>query len=520
MRDLALLRTLPCRSILGNHVKSPLATRTPSGISEWWPAVLFFSYSMALSVVVLFIFEPTSLFTIVFLELLTVGIAIDLSEYTCILVVREPLLPPQLKAIEGMPGVALLMVVCDDLVPEALAQLGSQTYPNTTVYLLDDSIQKQNRLTLDRLKFNVLRRSNRRGAKAGNLNNWLQMFGESYDYFVVLDSDSILPADFVERLLLYAEHPANKRIGIFNSLPECWNVRRCFPRLLSTSTPLRNWFRLRLDNLDITTLSSGHNNLHRTSAVLEAGGFNENLIAEDIALSLTLLQHDYRSVLTDVHAFEGEPEHIFSFVRRQRRWASQAIQVASAPWGPLPLSVRFRLFKLVWGHLTFFLYPAWFLVLAWGASSTWSDLRGITTLVTSLRWWSSITIQRVVFAPLLSLAINLAIVPMLRASGMRVRDFALHWLFAWNLAFYSMFAIAAASMHALLGGDFHFHVTDKSTRSVRFTEIVGYQPLLVAFLAIVGLGLSQNVVGIVFAFPWLCLLFGCHIVVYWAHSHA
>src|SRR5207249_3090620 len=136
---------------------------------------------------------------------------------------------------------------------------------------------------------------------------------------------------------------------------------------------------------------------------------------------------------------------------------------------------------------------------------------------TSHRGWSSVTVQRVVFAPLLSMLMCVTTVPMLRASGVRVRDFALHLVFAWNLAFYSMFEMVAASARALTGNRFRFHVTDKSAREVGLAEIFRYQPLLVCFLVIVGLGLSQNVVGVVFAFPWLCLLFGCYFVIYWAH---
>jgi len=496
------------------------AAGMPCGISNWWPSGLFFLYSATLGLLVGLIFEPRSIFMLSFLGLLTIGIAMDLSDYTCILSVRVPLLPRRVEAIQRRPSVALLIVVCDDLVPEALAQLGTQTYSNATVFVLDDSMQAQNKLKVDQFGFTVVRRDNKGGAKAGNLNHWLKHFGRFYDYFVVLDSDSILPADFVERMLLYAEHPANQNIAIFNSLPECWNRGNRFPRLLSAATPFRNWCRLRLENLETTTMSSGHNNLHRTFAVMQAGGFDENLIAEDIALSLTLLRHDYRSVLTDIHAFEAEPEHVFSFVRRQRRWASQTIQAASASWGPLPLSVRFRLFKLVWGYLTIFLYPVWFLVLAWGASSTWSDLRGVMALTTSHRWWSSITVHRVLFAPVLSMAMSAAIVPMLRASGVRVRDFALHLVFAWNLAFYSMFEVVAASARSLVGNQFRFHVTDKGARKVGLVEIFRYQPFLVSFLVVVGLGLSQNVVSVVFAFPWLCLLFGCYFVVYWAHCDA
>jgi len=38
--------------------------------------------------------------------------------------------------------------------------------------------------------------------RAGNLNNWLKG-RKDYDYFVVLDSDEIIPPDYIEKVLKY-----------------------------------------------------------------------------------------------------------------------------------------------------------------------------------------------------------------------------------------------------------------------------------------------------------------------------
>jgi cellulose synthase/poly-beta-1,6-N-acetylglucosamine synthase-like glycosyltransferase len=493
--------------------------RLSVGDDPGWPLwALFFIYFAGLAVLLPATLLPigTPTWLIIFLEILSVRIAIDLAELTCIFMAGRPRLPARLDALVSRPRVALVMVVCDDLVPVAAALLAGQTYPTTSVFILDDSSNECSRALVDALGFPVLRRGSRSGFKAGNLNNWLRIYGREFEYFVILDSDSILPLGCVQDLLHYAEHPANQKIAIFNTLPECWNDKARFPRLLSCVTPMRNWMRLRLDNLAATTLSTGHNNLHRTSAVLQAGGFNERLIAEDIALTLSLQQHGFRSVLTNVIAFEAEPEHIFSFVRRQGRWAAQAVQAASVKWGQLPLSARYQLFTLVWKYLGFFPYLAWALLTAWGAKSAWRDVVLFTEQMVLLRSWAGAL--HILILPALPLLISGAQFVIVRRSGVRLHIFGCHLLFCWILAFYSMFATCGAIVNALLGRKLGFRVTDKRERLVTFREVVIAQPLLGPFLLLVALGLRHNVAALVFALPWFCMLFACPLAVYWSHG--
>lgn len=44
----------------------------------------------------------------------------------------------------------------------------------------------------------IVRRKNKKGYKAGNLNNYLAGRTD-YDYFVVLDSDELIPPDYIRR---------------------------------------------------------------------------------------------------------------------------------------------------------------------------------------------------------------------------------------------------------------------------------------------------------------------------------
>ncbi|HEX8852136.1 MAG TPA: glycosyltransferase family 2 protein, partial [Pyrinomonadaceae bacterium] len=313
---------------------------------------------LSLCLLPLLVTPQTPLWVLLLLEFLILGSALELSEVLTAAAcgVRDL---PRLERLSEFPPVAILFLVCDDLVPHALARLSALEDTRAERFILDDSNDTAMRRAVDETGLRVVRRTHRRGAKAGSLNNWLRRHGARYKYFLVLDSDSIIPAGFVDAMVRYAEHPANSRVAIFNSLPVCWNTHLRFPRLLATHTPLRNWSRIRLANRADSVLSTGHNNLHRTQAVIEVGGFDEEFVAEDIALTLKLWQAGYRSRLVSLRAFEAEPEHIFSYVRRLRRWAKQNVQIHRADWTGIPLSVKFEMFKLNWWYVSFFLYPVW-----------------------------------------------------------------------------------------------------------------------------------------------------------------
>ena len=121
------------------------------------------------------------------------------------------------------------------------------------------------------------------------MNNWLVHYSKQFSYFVVADSDSILPENFIRQMIHYAEHPSNRRVGIFESSIEAWNTKNTFAFLQTVMSPLHHAIKLRLDNRFLSTLSSGHNNLYRTSAVCDIGGFDEKFIAEDYAISMEMI---------------------------------------------------------------------------------------------------------------------------------------------------------------------------------------------------------------------------------------
>lgn len=111
--------------------------------------------------------------------------------------------------------VALLYCTANDFNGVALRRSMSQISAVTTL-ILDDSSQASARDEIDQFARDndaeVIRRFERSGYKAGNLNNALAQILHRFDYFVVVDSDEILAPTFVTQAL--RNFSADPSIGI------------------------------------------------------------------------------------------------------------------------------------------------------------------------------------------------------------------------------------------------------------------------------------------------------------------
>lgn len=454
---------------------------------------------------------------ILFLEIIIMIIAFDLSELTSIIFLGELDLQ-KLNHLDKYPDVAILFLVCDDLVCHALANLNKYNYPKAKVYILDDSNDIKTKYLIDRTGFIIIRRLSNKGYKAGNLNNWLQKYGSLYKYFIILDSDSVIPEDFIESMVMYAEHPANLQVAIFNSLPMCWNTHLRFPRLLSTLTPMRNWIRMRLANRSSGIFSSGHNNLHRTQAINKVGGFDEEFIAEDIAITLKLYRAGYTSKLVKLIGYETEPEHIFSYVKRLNRWAKQTVQIQRANWQGIDLSLRFQMFKLNWTYISFFLYLIWSVFAAWGATSSLEDVEILLSAIFRNDSQLIVIIRHFIVAMALPLMIPLLRIPLLIKLDISLREYAESYLLLLLIGLYTMIAACWSQIGAAASSTLYFTVTDKNSCPVTLKSIIFYHWHLIPFWFFLVLGFSQNPVSLFLLAPWVLLLMFSPLLIYLFHN--
>lgn len=286
-------------------------------------------------------------------SLLAVGLATDLTENVLALC-WPACVPPRLKTCARKAPVAVLMTVCDDSSPEHLSYLRPLAVAGYDVYLLDDSIMP---VTLPEdlagRVAHVRRGNHRAGAKAGNLNHWLNIYGARYEYAALLDADSEMSVKALETLVLTAEHPANARTAVFQAKIESARSRSLFAQLLSAGARPRARVMERVHAPLGILLSFGHNQLLRVEPIREVGGFNERLTSEDTSLSLQLAAAGWQTQLVDVWTRDTDPETVAAYVRRTTRWARQTIELFHHPWRDVPLRLKLLLCR----HLLSYTLP-------------------------------------------------------------------------------------------------------------------------------------------------------------------
>lgn len=332
--------------------------------------VFGFIYLLQAGFVGFFLIDWSHLSSIIFFfgfELVFIGVAFDITE-SLFALFAQPKITPSLSSLNKYPPVALLMTVCDDCNPSRWLTL-VQDYKNYDVYILDDSEDPAERSLVDQSGYTVIRRPARHAFKAGNINYWLGIFGNRYKYFIVLDSDSLISPDFIRNLVLFAEHPANKNIGIFQSYIYPVDANTIFSKVLGSMSRLRFYIADRFANRTSLVLSWGHNQLIRIEAIRQAGGYCEEITPEDTSLSLALSQIGYSVRLVNVISYDTDPPDIFSFTRRITRWAGQTAEVFSLPWSRASLRLKLLLLYHLYTYTIHNIYLGLLVYTAWGFDS-------------------------------------------------------------------------------------------------------------------------------------------------------
>lgn len=243
------------------------------------------------------------------------------------------------------PGVAILYTTRNDFQKKALLSCIKQDYPNFHVYILDDSTDETFKVKIDHFhqvhpqRTTVVRREDRRGFKAGNLNNALRNHATGYEYFAVIDADEVIPADFLEKLISYfgqdeaiafvqAHHEQNARQpskfaqDLAAGIDFHWDVYQ----------PPRNRHGF--------VIFYGHGAVIRRDVWEEVGGFPE-IVSEDLAFSTRIRQLGYRGYFVrEVTCYEDFPETYQQFRKRHEKWVQGACEYLRHEFLPFVLSKR------------------------------------------------------------------------------------------------------------------------------------------------------------------------------------
>jgi cellulose synthase/poly-beta-1,6-N-acetylglucosamine synthase-like glycosyltransferase len=232
----------------------------------------------------------------------------------------RPVQVPERVAGGARPKIALLYCTCDDFSGESLLRSMAQRYDNYEVVILDDSNKPESLAQVDQFAaqhgVQVVRRPDRAGFKAGNLNNYLRT--ADYDYFVILDSDEIIPSDYIDRSLDYFAHYDNA--GIVQANHSATRNRNNFMRTFAIGVD-SHWIAYQSvkDRHGFLSLL-GHGAMVSRECYLAAGGFPA-VVAEDLCFSIAARDAGYYTVFApDIRCEEEFPVSYHAFKKRHSKW--------------------------------------------------------------------------------------------------------------------------------------------------------------------------------------------------------
>lgn len=205
-----------------------------------------------------------------------------------------------------------------DIVAPTVAAAAALRGAHVNVALLDDGASDGMRDLAARHGISYIRRTSRGGAKAGNINHALGR--TTADYVAVFDCDHIPEAHFLEATL---GHFADDRVA-FVQTPQYYSNTDASPIAAAAAAQQQLFFGViaRGKASHGAMFCCGTNVVFRRTALDEVGGFPEDSLTEDFALSIEMHERGWTSrYVSEVLAVGLAPEDMSSYVSQQRRWA-------------------------------------------------------------------------------------------------------------------------------------------------------------------------------------------------------
>lgn len=221
--------------------------------------------------------------------------------------------------------ILLAYCTCNDFDGQSLERSMRQTYPYFDVVILDDSTSEEYKTQVNefalRHGIKVVRRKDREGFKAGNINHYFQSAEckeKGYDYYVILDSDEILPPDYLYESLKYFY--AYDNVGIVQANHVSDRNRNFFMKLFHVGVN-SHWptYQTMKHFYGFSTML-GHGAMIKRDCYEKTDGFPP-LVAEDLCLSIEARGSGYYVAFApNIVCREEYPIDYVAFKKRHSKW--------------------------------------------------------------------------------------------------------------------------------------------------------------------------------------------------------
>lgn len=222
-----------------------------------------------------------------------------------------------------------------DVVEPTIAAASRLRGGRVHVHVLDDGGDPRIEAAARRHGARYVRRPERTGAKAGNINHALRR--TTSPYVAVFDCDHVPDERFLEATLGHLE--ADDRVAFVQTPQYYANTDNPIAAAAWSQQALFFGTIARGKGAQDSMICCGTNMVFRRAALDAAGGFPEGSVTEDFELSVHLHEQGWRSVyVPEVLASGLGPEDLASYVSQQHRWARgcvggiRSILRADLPW--------------------------------------------------------------------------------------------------------------------------------------------------------------------------------------------
>ena len=293
---------------------------------------------------------------------------------------RRPVSAAVLKNPEDFPEVDILIAARHEprhVLERTLTSIAGLSYPNKTVWLLDDSsdpahIREAAELA-EQLGIRLFRREERHGAKAGIVNDCLEKL--TGKYVTLFDADQSPMPFFLNRIVPLLE--ADESLA-FVQTPQYY-VNYGENRVARAAAAQQAVFYEYICEAKASSGSAfccGTNVVFRRDALVGVGGMDESSVTEDFATSVKLHTAGWHSIYYgEAYTMGLGPETLPAYFRQQFRWARGTLGVGLRLLGLLfrrPFSLSFwqwidyglsgTFYLMGWAYLILMLCPVLYVV--------------------------------------------------------------------------------------------------------------------------------------------------------------
>lgn len=221
------------------------------------------------------------------------------------------------------PKFLLLYCTCNDFNKEALFTSMKQDYENYETIILDDSSDSKYIAEINEFKnkhkdkVKLIRRKDKKGFKAGNLNNFLNSY-EDYDYFIVLDSDEIIPKNYIKEAIKYFDY--YPKCGAVQAKHECKKGSNFFQNNMGMGVKSNGSIVQVMKNFYGANALIGHGMTISKECYKKVGGF-PLVVAEDISMAVEIKNKGFEIIYApNILCYEEFPINYPSLKKRQCKW--------------------------------------------------------------------------------------------------------------------------------------------------------------------------------------------------------